>query len=207
MTSLTLNSNGVDLPHKGNLKHGFGYDSGGKYKKNYKGNKTLSYTAWDNMIKRCYCPKTQARRPTYIGCSIVDEWRDFQAFAEWFENNEYSGLGYQLDKDLLFPGNKVYSPDTCCLIPRELNVLLVDHGRARGDFPIGVYLHKATGKYASRIRINGKDTFLGYFEHPDDAYKSYVLAKEAYVKDKALEWEGRISREVYDALMSWRVTS
>ena len=30
----------------------------------------------------------------------------------------------EIDKDLLYEGNKIYSPETCCLIPKEINTTL-----------------------------------------------------------------------------------
>ena len=101
--------------------------------------------------------------------------------------------------------NKIYSSDTCCLVPQEINKLLISCEAARGEFPIGVFLSSNGDRYYSAIRINGKSKHLGSYKRPKEAHKNYVLAKEAHVKEKALEWQDRISDNVFQALMNWKV--
>lgn len=178
--------------------YGVGFNSKGKHKTN-----TLTYNTWCRMIARCYCAKLHAKQPTYIGCTVDDRWHDFQDFAEWVEGHEYSNHGYQLDKDLLLPGNKVYAPERCVFVPRQLNSLLTSCASARGGLPQGVSLHKTSGRYQAQIRLNGKQEHLGYFDCPNEAYKAYKVAKEAHVKEKALEWQDGIADDVFQALMNW----
>lgn len=186
-----------------NLILGVATNSKGHYKALIDGKITKSYGTWQNMLRRAYCPKLHAINPTYIGCSVVSNWLEYQRFAEWFENHEYSNHGYQLDKDILLPDNKIYAPSTVCFVPRQLNTLLVDSGAIRGKYPQGVYLHKSSSKFKAQIAINGKGKSLGYYDTPQEAYQVYKKAKEAYVKEKALEWQDRIADEVYHALMQW----
>lgn len=187
------------------LTYGIGFNSKGKYKTRINGANTLAYTTWRNMLKRCYCPKVQARQPTYIGCSVSDEWLDFQHFVEWFEAHEYSNHGYGLDKDLLLPGNKIYAPSTVCFVPSQLNNLLLGHGAARGQYKQGVCLPKSSLKFKANIKIDGKKQHLGYFDNELEAYQAYKIAKEANVKRMALEWQDRIADNVFDALMAWEL--
>lgn len=187
------------------LVHGVGIKSKGKYKFSDNGVPTKVYDVWRRMISRCYCLKTQARTPSYIGCSVHPDWHDFQDFAEWFEGHKYSNLDYQLDKDILKRGNKVYGPDTCCLVPQELNSVIVSRHTGDELYPQGVYFQRAINKFSSRISVNGRKRHLGCFLTADDAYKAYVVAKEAYVKEKAIEWKDRIEDRVFDALMAWTV--
>lgn len=189
------------------LISGVGFNSVGKYKTHINGIKTKSFIAWVNMIYRCYSQKIQERYPTYIGCSVVDEWLDYQIFADWYEAQRHSSLDYHLDKDILVANNKIYSSETCCLVPKELNAILLDHGRKRGKCPQGVYLFKQNGKFVAKLRINGKRKHLGYYVCPNEAHSAYVSAKEQYVKEKALEWKDRIESRVYDALMNWTVSA
>ena len=89
------------------------------------------YTKWSSMLQPCYDDKFKEMSPTYIGATVCEEWLTFSNFKAWMEKQEWEGL--ELDKDIIKPGNKQYSPDACCLVPQSLNALLTDHRAARGD--------------------------------------------------------------------------
>ncbi len=185
------------------IKYGKGYNSKGVYEPREGGKKTKSYRAWENMLMRCYSDRFHKMRPTYIGCTVADEWLDFQGFADWYVNHQHSDMGYALDKDLLIPNNKVYGAETCCLIPVDLNNLLLSRGGDRGDCPQGVSFCKLTGRFVAQMSVNGVVMLLGRFDCVDEAYQTYRTAKERYVKNKALEWANRIEWRVFSALMEW----
>lgn len=187
--------------------YGVATNSKGKHKATIDGKNTKSYDTWHSMLTRCYCPKVQARYPTYLGCSVSDEWLEYQDFGDWFEDHEYSHHGYHLDKDLLIPNNKIYAPDRCVFVPQELNKLLTDRGNARGQYPQGVCFHKNTNKFMAGIKINGKREHLGRFDTVEEAHQVYKVAKEANVKRMVLEWKDRIASDVFDALMNWELGS
>lgn len=184
---------------------GVGYNSGGKHMVIVNGKKSLPYRTWYNMLTRCYGRKSHSQSPTYTGCYVSNDWLDYQCFADWYVNQNHYSASYELDKDLLVSGNKVYSPNTCCLIPSELNLLMTDRANHRGAYPVGVMFHRGSGRFIARISNNGKRIHLGMFDDPTDAYDSYVSAKEKYVKGKAAEWSDRIDDRVFQALMNWRV--
>ena len=71
------------------------------------------------MLIRCYNKKDLEKNPTYKNTTVCIEWCNFQNFAQWFEKNYIDD--WALDKDILVKGNKVYSPETCCFVPREIN--------------------------------------------------------------------------------------
>ena len=185
---------------------GVGTNSGGRYKTAIDGKITKSYATWQNMLSRAYCPKYHAKQPTYVGCSVTDEWLEYQDFAEWFEAHKYSNRGYELDKDLLLPSNKIYAPDRCVFVPRQLNTLLTDSGATRGQYRQGVCFYKRDNQFVAHISINGKKRYLGSFETEPEAYSAYKKAKEAQVRGKALEWQDRIADNVFEALMNWKLS-
>lgn len=188
------------------LIFGVGTNSRGKYKTaGLDGKKAKAHTVWYNMLSRAYNPKYQAKQPTYIGCSVTDEWLEYQEFAGWFENHEYSNRGYELDKDLLLPSNKIYAPDRCVFVPRQLNSLLTDSGAARGQYLQGVYFNKRWNKFVAQICINGKKKNLGYYGNELEAYHVYKKAKEENVKRMANLWRDDIADGVYYALMNWEL--
>ena len=193
------------MSNKIKLFYGIAYNSKTKYAVSMKGKPTKAYTTWYNMIQRCYCPKIQERCPTYIGCAVSDEWLDYQCFAEWFYSQTYRKMGYQLDKDILFRGNKLYSPSTCCLVPAQINSLLLNCAASRGDLPQGIYLDKRVGKFVAMLRVKGKREFLGQSKDLKEVQQLYKSAKERHVKDMALEYKEQLADNVFDALMKWKV--
>lgn len=185
------------------LLYGNGFNSGGRHKTQVRFKTTLAYQAWRDMLRRCYSAKFQEGNSTYVGCVVTEEWHDFQNFANWFYSNDFWSKGYQLDKDILFPGNKTYNHKTCCFVPQQLNILLLDSAAARGQYPQGVCFDKSRCKFQAQLKINGRSKYLGRFNTPDEAYQAYKSAKEVYVKEKAIEWRDRIDERVFDALMNW----
>jgi len=85
------------------------------------GKRTKAYTAWRNMMQRCYRVGFLKTRPSYIGCTVCDEWQDFSVFASWFSDNYIEGC--HLDKDIKITGNKIYSPETCLFVSKAENTL------------------------------------------------------------------------------------
>lgn len=100
--------------------YGVGYMGEGRNVSWLNGRETPEYSVWSKMIKRCYCPKSLVDHPTYLGCSVVTEWHNFNTFAEWFKLNYIEG--FQLDKDIKVKGNRIYSPSTCAFVSRDDNV-------------------------------------------------------------------------------------
>lgn len=188
-----------------NTFYGIGYNSKRRHKTKVNGKVSEVYKVWYSMFQRCYCPKRLKRNPSYLGCSVAKEWHDFQDFADWYEKQTQSNLGYQLDKDILTLENKIYSSDTCCFVPRELNMLLAACDARRGKYPQGVDFCKQTGRYRSQISIDRVSVGLGRFDCPQKAHLVYKKAKEIHIRNKALEWRDRISSDVFNALMSWKL--
>lgn len=184
--------------------YGVGYIGDGKYQGSKKDGTDFVYGIWNNMLARNYDPYTQSKQPAYIGCSVCKEWLCFQNFAEWYMNHPSYGLGYNLDKDLLGTINKVYSPETCTLLPPDLNVMISGSTISKNGMPLGV--NKIDNGYVARLS-KGKDgrEYLGYYKTAEEAHNVYVKAKERYVKNKALEWANRIEWKAFKALMEWKV--
>lgn len=170
--------------------------------------RSLSYRKWTGMLKRCYNESSLKKHPSYEGCSVDERWHRYSIFKEWFDANYKDG--YELDKDILVKGNKVYGPDTCCMVPKRINALLVSF-RSKGAIGvIGVSKRKRGRQYVAHcsknITKNG-DVEIGYFNTVEDAFFAYKNMKEAYIKQIAKEYydRGEINQHVYDALMRYEV--
>lgn len=134
-----------------------------------------SYDVWNHMLKRCYTANCQQRQPTYTGCSVAKDWHLFSNFERWFTSHYVEG--WHLDKDILSPGNKVYSEETCVFVSQALNNLLSDSKAARGAHPLGVCFHKGQQKYVARIGEGVGQRHLGSFPTPLAAHQAWQLAK------------------------------
>ena len=192
-----------------------GYVGHGKY------NKTLHphiYREWYHMLKRCYDPYYINKELTYKDCYVCDEWLNFQNFAKWYEENYYkcNDEKMELDKDILCKGNKIYSPQNCCFVPKRINALFTKRDKNRGIYPIGVYLHKdVRSKHKSlvvQLNILNNDgkkerKYLNSFSinKPFQAFVCYKNAKEDYIKQVADEYRSLIPNKLYEAMYKYEV--
>lgn len=143
------------------------------------------YQTWYSMLQRCYSSKSQAKRPTYIGCTVCEEWLTFSNFKKWMETQDWEGK--QLDKDILIQGNKVYSPETCIFVTDAINLLFIKSDAARGEYKLGVSFKKENGKYQAQCKMNGKVKHLGYYLTEDEAYIAYKVFKIVHIRSIAIE--------------------
>ena len=157
------------------------------------------YQAWVSMLERCYSAKLQERNPTYIGCSVSDNWLTFSVFKSWMEKQNFEGL--HLDKDLLVEGNKVYSADTCVFVTQMVNTFTIDCGAARGAWLIGVYLYKRTGRFHSKCRnpFSGEQEHLGYFDSEQQAHEAWSKRKLELAHElAAIQEDERVAKALID---------
>lgn len=183
--------------------YGVGYIGSGKYKSKVNDENTLAYSTWMGMFIRCYRKKVKKSDVSYIGCTVAPEWHDFQVFAEWYVNHESYGLGYHLDKDLLKTGNRVYSPDSCCLVPVIINSAITNSAPSKTGLPVGVNPCRSGKGFRVRLSENGKSRHVGKFETIGSAKAAYIIEKDNYIRSLATEWRANIAANVYDSLMCW----
>lgn len=168
--------------------------------------KHRSYSYWQGIINRCYQQKDYHRNKSYKDCTICEEWLTFSNFDKWFNDtqNGYND-GYNVDKDVIIKGNKVYSPYTCCFLPPDINKVL-SRSRGNRELPVGVKLTMSK-RYEAVYQKNKKDCHLGTYDTPQEAFYAYKDAKEQYIKEIAEKYfqEGKITKRVYDALMKYEV--
>lgn len=154
------------------------------------------YARWEKMLERCYCPKYQKKEPSYKGCSVSSKWLFFSNFMEWMESQDWKGK--HLDKDILYPGNKIYSSETCIFVDRYINNVTISPYQKKGDFPLGVFYKKEQKAYCAQISDRGKRRHLGYFDTPIKAHIEYLKARIIYLRLIASE---QIDRRIKNGLM------
>ena len=176
-----------------------GYLGVGKYlTQDETGENSREYMCWKHMIERCYTEKHADIHRAYYGiCTICDEWLNFQTFAEWYDKNKYECDGrLHLDKDIRYPGNKIYSQETCLLVPQRINMLFMNKSNKRG-LPNGIsecpegYLAKYDGKT------------IGIYSTVEDAYYEQTKKKKEEIIRVANEYKSIMPKEVYDAILAY----
>ncbi|WP_128598936.1 hypothetical protein [Pantoea rodasii] len=125
-----------------------------------------------NMIRRV---RDNVR---YKNVSVCDEWKtSSDAFVEW-SVKEYV-TGWHLDKDMLSGVSKIYSPETCMYVPREVNALYRE--------PYNKYEYKNIQSNTSGIGYTFKTTILG-INHSgfsrstqEHAYADYLMFRSEHL--------------------------
>ena len=139
------------------------------------------YQKWIDILQRTQSEKYFIRYPTYRGCSVCDEWLIFSKFRSWMETQDWKGKC--LDKDVIKPGNKVYSPDYCVFVSQHVNLILTTRKKLRGSLPIGVTMNNE--RFGAAVCINKKNRSLGSYETKEEAAKVYGEAKHDAIMDLA----------------------
>lgn len=165
----------------------------------------MQYKYWQGMLDRCYNEKRK-NTPTYIDCTVCDEWLIFSNFCDWYEDNFYLVEGHKmdLDKDLLVKKNKIYSPQTCCFLPHKINGLFNMGQSKRGEYPIGVHKRNVGNTYRSNVNVDGMQ-IKHDFNTIEKAHENYKKIKEAHIKDVAERFKKYIPLRVYEAMLNWKV--
>lgn len=159
------------------------------------------YKKWLSMLKRCYSPKYQQKNPTYIGCTVCEEWKSLSKFKEWLDQQPLERHSWHLDKDLLFTYNKLYSPETCILVPQWLNKFVIERGADRGEYMLGAMWDKYASKFKSQISDGtGKHRHLGLFTDELSAHLAWKSAKLNLVEEMKSNLDA-VDERIYPALL------
>lgn len=159
------------------------------------------YNVWSAMLSRCYNTKRDGLQ-SYYGCRVSDPWHNYQNFSSWFKGNYVEG--WELDKDLLVRNNKVYSPEACCFLPKELNNIFRKKRQTSKQIKLPRGVQKLpSGKYEAASSFNGERKYLGSYSLVEDAWS----VVKAFVEDKVLilsdKYKSQLNPTVYSALIGY----
>lgn len=163
------------------------------------------YKLWKSMLTRCYDERFHARMPTYTGCEVSENFKHYSYFYEWCQRQIGFGLdGYQLDKDILVKGNKLYSEEICVFVPHEINYLFKDNTKINSDFGVGVSYHKPRKKFCVKICLgtNRSGKYVGLYKTAAQAKDVYRVLTEARGYLLAQRFKTLIDKRVYDVLVN-----
>ena len=167
------------------------------------------YDLWRGVLYRCFNVNLKERQPSYADVTCDESWLLMSKFISDVRQlpfyEECISGDYCLDKDILVGGNKHYSIETCCFVPREINLMFVGRKSRNYELPCGVILHKKSGKYAAQLSTNGVSKHLGLFDSVSEAHFKFKIEKEAYIHSMADHYRGRIDERVYLAMKNYMV--
>ena len=199
-TYSNFKSGSIKNPYDRNV-YGIGYLGEGNHVIKIGTDKSQPYKAWHELIARCYAEKKKDTFPAYYNiCTVCDEWLCYNTFADWYMENQYKvNERLHLDKDILYAGNKIYSPKTCLLVPQRINMLFSNKPNDRG-LPNGMRKTDG-GKYSAKY--GGKD--IDTYPTLEEAYAEYAKVKEKRIREVADEYKDIIPEKVYKALYDYKV--
>ena len=170
------------------------------------------YVFWKGILERCYDEKYHSKQPTYKDCCVSEDFKYYPYFKEWcnkqdgFTSQDENGNYFQLDKDILVKGNKVYSEDTCIFIPSNINSMLLKSVTPKNNYPTGVYWHTSRLKFIAQCSDRkGLTEYLGCFDTPEEAFICYKAHKESVVKEAAEYYKNKVDVRLYQALINYEV--
>lgn len=186
---------------------------GTKYPLKVDGKNTKEYEAWKSVLERSFDEKLKEKYTTYKLIECCEEWLSYENFYKWLhcQKNFEKWLNedkWEIDKDILIKGSKIYSPETCCLVPHNVNSLFTKSNATRGDLPIGVTRHGNGFQVQCNnpFKDNGHE-YLGTYSTPSQAFLVYKKFKENLIKQVAqTEYnKGNLTKQCYEAMMEYQV--
>ena len=166
-----------------------------------------SVKCWLDLLRRCF-PKSEHEKrqcQSYLNVKFYEPWLKFSNFKLWFDENYIEG--YVLDKDLLSNGIKMYSPSTCCFIPKELNNILQTERKSSRKIGCSRFFNKSKGIFEPKMCVNGRTTSLGKCYSETEAIELYKKEKKKLI-DKTAKYyfaKGLISEKVYNSFLNYVV--
>jgi hypothetical protein len=149
--------------------------------------KSEAWKSWNGILARCYSPN---RRNGYIGVSVHKDWHNFNQFREWHDLHQIDG--WEIDKDLLSAGSKIYSSDTCCFIPGVINASI------RGGVPP---IHKDNSGYFFTTNTIGGGGMKIYLPSFDECKRAAILYKQGYMRGLVSAYRGQFCKLDRDRIM------
>lgn len=174
----------------------------------------IEFGIWKGI--HCRSENFDGKHPSYKDVTVCEEWWNYQNFAKWYNDHKYNIEDDFLciDKDILYPESKIYSPKTCCLIPNSINEIFKDFKNYKNDdLPIGVSIRNDSKSIKYRARTTSINEFgdVYYsnktFDNVLDAFIFYKVQKEKYIKYLANKYKNIIDNSVYLKLIEYEVTT
>lgn len=187
------------------IVYGLGFR--GDNRVDYKGlDERKVYYAWHDMLRRCNSPN-DSQYFIYKDCSVDPAWFNYSEFARWYVSQvghyEPNVINWQLDKDWRVPGNRVYSPEACYIVPLQINCLTTGLGPRRNGLPHGLQLNQE-GSYSITPRSQGaKKRIVFRYQTVREAQEAYWRLKIQNIRYAGNLYKRYIPEELFDLLVNF----
>ena len=169
-------------------------------------NDKQKYSRWYNMNSRCYreCYHRSHPGTIYPECSVCDAWRtNKESFYDWLDKEYYTISGEQMDidKDILRKGNRLYSPETCLVVPHTINVLWAMLPASYPTFNEERQQWEADAEFFPTPYSQKK-----YFDDLEEARDYMAGIKYAHIKEVAELYKDEMPEKIYPLMfiIFWR---
>ncbi len=132
---------------------------------------------WQGVLRRSLSLKFKNWKQSYLECKVSESWKYFTDYLEWSIENYVEG--WELDKDILIPQNKLYGPETCAFVPSYLNALIKPKVSKSG-LPLGV--NKVTNSNRYTVCSSRDGDYLGKFKSPEEAHSAWQWDKASKIE-------------------------
>lgn len=159
--------------------------------------------AYNAMMARVHTHKN------YTTVVVDSRWKnDRESYIQWYFTN-FKDPSWAVDKDILVPNSRKYSPETCMFVPPYVNALFrAKKENSRGNasnsvtLPLGVSAYDSETKpYYAHCKINGVQTHLGLFSTPEDAHRAWQYGKIDQLQ--YILHDDQLTPEIIEAIENW----
>ena len=165
------------------------------------------YALWQTMLERCYGTNNRDKLQAYKDCIVSDNFKYYPYFKEWCNKQiGYGNKGWDLDKDILSGLGKIYSEDTCCFVPSEINRCISNKSfNNKYNLPSGIKEHggRGTKYYSASICEFGENRYIGNYDTVTEAEMAYKTERREYIHRLACKWKESIDPRAYEALIKF----
>ena len=145
---------------------------------------------------------------SYSKVSICGNWYNFEKFkSDIIEIPNHDRPSWELDKDLLSPkGFKMYSKDTCCFLPREINRAMIKQKFVEKyrRLPYTKWCPYKK-KWFSTVKLT-KDDGIRYFNSEFDAFLCSREVKNAHMICLVKDYSNYLPESICDSLRSFYIS-
>ena len=170
---------------------------------------TKLFKIWHSMIRRCYSDVYHNNRPSYDDVTVQESWLKFSNFKKDVDGlpfNDYCEKhNYELDKDILSDGSRMYKLETISFVPKEINSAFINDIRF-GKYK-GLYVN-SQGFFAPSTsgvmdEYRKKLGFKTSYRTSEEALNVYKICKKLQLRDLAEKYKGKIDVRVYNKLINY----